>query len=212
MNILILAVVLFFIGILFIFFFFFAGKKKSKKNKPGVLPGAKELVEGKKEAEAENILNKYRKANEECEKLRIEVDSIKDKELAVRQELERVNIWIEKDKNLQDDARKEIFNLKEKIIKKDDDYERQFSLNLTLRKELNENKDKQAELEIKLREGEEKIKALETQNRGIREESLRQVEVIESYRKKDDETEWVSKKEYDMLKARLEKIMEADEK
>lgn len=213
MILLVLASILLVIAMVLLFFSFRKDPETRTKNGKASLsnvPGLKDATV-KKDGEDETLLAKLKKVKEECLRLENEAAEAKKKEAALAEELEKVKGWVDKDQSAQEGIKKEVFELQNKLSSKDQEYEREFSLNLTLNKDLRDYKER-LQLQEKINQDLlEKVRLLEAQNKGYKEELKLQVQALAEHKNKEKEAEWVSKKEYEALKARLEKIMEADD-
>lgn len=159
-----------------------------------------------KENEAGLLSEKLRKSREDCQRLQEELARTRSNEAALQEELNKVKGWLEKDKGQEDNSRKEIYELKEKLLKKDQEYEKEFALSLSLKKESNEYKQRADGLENINRQNSERIRVLEAQNNAYKEELKSQSQALEELKKKNEGSQWVSKKEYDDLKAQLGQV------
>lgn len=155
------------------------------------------------EAESEKLREKLKKLKEERQRLEEELSAAKKNEAEALDELGKIKSWIEKDKAQEESIKKELYALKEALVKKDEEYEKEFALNLSLKKEVNEYKQKCDMAENVNRENAQRLRILEAQNAAYKEELKAQSQVIVDLKKKGEDTQWVSKREYDELKAKL---------
>jgi len=149
--------------------------------------------------------------NEELDKSRAESAAVKNEleilkksESELKQELSRRKQWEERELTELEKVKKENAFLKEKLISKDKELEEEFSRNFNLDKELKEKKQKLELLEKDNRNMVETIRDLKAQISGYSREIEEQKKVIAELKKKTEESEWISKKEYNQLKRRLE--------
>lgn len=152
-----------------------------------------------RESETEKLSVKLKRIKEDYQKLEEELSQARDDSGAACEELNKVRAGIEKDKSSQENMKKEIYELKDKLVKKDQEYEKEFSLNLNLRKELGEYKQKSEILEKANREMAERLRILEAQNKAYQDELKNLNQEIVELKKKNEDSQWVSKKEYDQL-------------
>lgn len=143
-----------------------------------------------------NIKSEYKKLDEELSNEREAQAKLKD-------EVERLKVSLERDSGLEEKLRTENKELKEKLVAKGQEYEKEFGLNLNLNRELDEYKQKSAVLEQQRRQFEEKLNILEAQNKAYKEEVKRLNQEILELNKKSQESQWVSRKEYEDLQAKL---------
>lgn len=155
------------------------------------------------ESENEKLNVKWKKLKEEHKKLEEELAAAKGSEAALQEELQKIKSWIERDKVQEENIKKEFSALKDTLVKNDQKYEQEFSSNVSLKKELGEYKQKCEILENAHRQNSEKIRILEAQNTAYKEEQKSHFQIIAELKKKKEDIEWVSKKEYDELKAKL---------
>ena len=153
--------------------------------------------------ENEKALEKFKKLKEERQGLEDELAAAKKNGSQLTEELNKVKSWIEKDKAQEENTKKELYALKEALVKKDEEYEKEFALNLSLKKELGEYKQKCGALENLQRENTERLRISDAHLAAYKEELKAQNQVIAELKKKSHDTEWVSKKEYEELKAKL---------
>ncbi|TAN59261.1 hypothetical protein EPN16_07535 [bacterium] len=163
------------------------------------------------ESKAEELAVKLKAAREDIRKLQEDAALAKNSESAALAELSKFKLGTEKDASDQENRKKEIRELADKLLEKGREYEKEFSLNLSLNKELGGYKEKCERLESENRQQGEKLALLEGHVKAYKEELKKQAQLISELTKKNDEAQWVSKKEYEALQARLVKGKE-DEK
>ena len=197
----VLLLIIFFLTI-FSLFFLFGSKDTTQPKTESKKPDIKE-IKTSPEAEAETLRVKLRKLKEDNLALAEELKTAKNNEALAQEETEKVKGWLEKDRSLEESVKKELYELKEKLLKKDQEFDQEFSQSLTLKKELSEYKEKRESLEADNRENSEKLRVLEAQNANLREELKNLTRSLAEFKKEKQESQWVSKKEYDELKAKL---------
>ena len=175
-----------------------AGKGHSEPPVP-LAPAVTVLLE----SENEKLHVKWKKLKEEHKKLEEELAAAKGSEAALAEELQKTKSWIDRDKVQEESIKKELYAFKDTLVKKDQEYEKEFSSNVSLKKELGEYKQKCEMLDNAHRQNSEKIRILEAQNTAYKEEQKSHFQIIAELKKKNEDIEWVSKKEYDELKAKL---------
>lgn len=164
-----------------------------------------------REKETERLSAKLKKAKEDYQKIEEELSLAKKNEACREDELQKLKSWIEKEKGGDEANKKEMNELKEKLLRKDEEYEKEFSLNLNLKKELDEYREKAENLKAQNNDHAAGLRLQEAQIKAYREEVRNLTRLAEEFKKKDEDSQWVSKKEHDELKAKL-KEMENDRK
>ena len=152
------------------------------------------------EGQIDKLSAKLKKLKEDYQKLEEELASTKKSEALSLAELEKIKSWMEKEKTQEDAIKKELAELKERLVKKDQEYEKEFSSNLILKKDAFEYKQKYESADTLNRENSERLQILEAQNTAYKQESKAKAQLVAELKKKNDDTEWISKKEYDELK------------
>lgn len=179
---------------------------------PDTSAAGKEGIPGQPLAAPEELSVKLKAAREEIRKLQEDISLAKDSESAALTELRKLKLGMEKDASDQERRKEEIRELADKLLEKGREYEKEFSLNLSLNKELSEYKEKCERLESENRQQGEKLALLEGHVKACKEELKKQAQAISELTKKNDEAQWVSKKEYEALQVRLAKGKENDAK
>lgn len=153
--------------------------------------------------EIESLSQKLANIKSEYKKLDEELSNERDVQLKLKDEVERLKASLERDSGLEEKLRTENKELKEKLVSKGQEYEKEFGLNLNLVRELDEYKQKSDVLEQQRRQDEERLNILEAQNKAYKEEVKRLNHEIIDLNKKSQESQWVSRKEYEDLQAKL---------
>jgi|SRR3989338_371881 len=187
---------------IFLLFLILGSKDNVRPKMENKKPDLKE-IKISPQAEAETLRARLRKLKEDNQALEEELKTAKNNEALAGEETEKVKGWLEKDRSLEESLKKELSELKEKLLKKDQEFDEEFSRSLTLKKELSEYKQKRESLEMDNRENSEKLRILEAQNANLKEELKDLTRSLAEFKKEKQESQWVSKKEYDGLKARL---------
>lgn len=157
----------------------------------------------KRKDEIESLSQKLANIKTEYKKLEEDLAAEKDARLKLKDEVERLKASLERDNGLEEKLRTENKELKEKLVAKGQEYEKEFGLNINLTRELGEYKQKSAVLEQQRRQDEESLNILEAQNKAYKEEVRRLNHEIIDLNKKSQESQWVSRKEYEDLQAKL---------
>lgn len=185
-----------------------------KKNVPAEIkpqsksaPPAEDLkvVNFKQVEEIASLSEKLRNIKADYNKLELELCNTKKSESKAQEELKKANQWVEKQQASEGGVFKDNQLLKEQLVKKDQECEKEFSANLLLNKELKPLNEQLAALQKEKSLLEERIRVLEALNKSCNAELKKKDEELVILKKKNEETEWVSKKEYDKLKEQLEK-------
>ena len=192
-----------FISTIFLLFLILGSKDNAQPNTESKKPQLKEIKTSPDADEAEALRVKIRKLKEDNLALAEELKTAKNNEVLAREETIKIKGWLEKDRSLEESLKKELYELKEKLLKKDKEFDEEFSLSLILKKELSEYKQKRESLEADKRENSEKLRILEAQNANLKEELKDCTRSLAEFKKEKQESQWVSKKEYDELKAKL---------
>lgn len=202
----ILLVVLFFLTLALIAFIFASdgGPKEKQGVKAQIQLDNKPAIG--QDSEAAKLTAKLRKVKEDYARLEEELINAKKNEASSSEEIAKLKKGIEKDSSWEENTKNEIYELKDKLLKKDQDYEKEFSLNLNLKKELSAYKQKSESLESVNKEYVTNIMLLEAQVKACKEELSKQNQLIAELKKKSEDSQWVAKKEYDELKARLKEM------
>ena len=178
--------------------------KKAKVLKPEAnLPPISQENTARRKDEIESLSQKLANIKSEYKKLDEELSNERDVQLKLKDEVERLKASLERDSGLEEKLRTENKELKEKLVSKGQEYEKEFGLNLNLNRELGEYKQKSAVLEQQRRQDEERLNILEAQNKAYKEEVKRLNQEILELNKKSQESQWVSRKEYEDLRAKL---------
>lgn len=162
--------------------------------------------------ETERLSAKLKKAKEDYQRIEEESTLAKKNESAAGVELQKLKSWIEKEKGRDEADKKEMNELKEKLLKKDEEYEKEFSLNLNLKKELDEYREKAENLKAQNNDYAAGLRLQEAQIKAYREEVRNLTRLAEEFKKKNEDSQWVSKKEHDELKSRLKELENGKEK
>src|SRR3989339_1928348 len=192
-----------FISTIFLLFLILGSKDNAQPNTESKKPQLKEIKTSPDADEAEALRVKLRKLKEDNLALAEELKTAKNNEVLAREETIKTKGWLEKDRSLEESLKKELYELKEKLLKKDKEFDEEFSLSLIFKKELSEYKQKRESLEADKRENSEKLRILEAQNANLKEELKDCTRSLAEFKKEKQESQWVSKKEYDELKAKL---------
>ncbi len=157
----------------------------------------------KRKDEIEVLSQKLANIKSEYKKLEEELSAEREAQVRLKDEVERLKASLERDSGLEEKFRIENKELREKLVGKDQEYEKEFALNLNLNRELGEYKQKSAVLDQQRRLDEERLNILEAQNKAYKEEVKRLTQEVSELNKKSQESQWVSRKEYEDLMAKL---------
>jgi hypothetical protein len=144
------------------------------------------------------------KIRADYQNIKSELELAKKKESDLKEELERLKGWDNKEHTDLEKVKKENLQLKEELTNKEKEAEKEFAINLNLNKELREYKEKFVSLEKEKREMVDEARMLNAQISGLQKEVDRQNKIISEMKKKEQESEWISKREYNELKKELE--------
>ena len=158
---------------------------------------------GTRPAPTEVLSQKLANIKSEYKKLEDELTGARDAQAKLKDEVERLKASLERDSGLEEKFRIENKELRERLVSKDREYEKEFALNLNLNRELGEYKQKSPVLDQQRRLDEERLNILEAQNKAYKEEVKRLTQEVSELNKKSHESQWVSRKEYEDLQAKL---------
>ena len=161
---------------------------------------------GQQDSEIEKLTAKLRKSKEDCQRLEEELSQAKKNETAALEELRKLKSWLEKESGQDEADKNEMRELKEKLVKKDEEYEKEFSLNLNLKKELNEYKQKAENLQAQNNEYAATMRLQEAKIKAYVEEVKNLTQAAAELKMKDEDSQWVSRKDYDDLKNQLKEL------
>lgn len=176
--------------------------KKQKEFKPR--QDTRESVIPSLEDEINSLKIELEKAKTDYQNIQRELESTRKKESDLKGELEKIKTWDNKEHTELEKVKKENSQLREELINKEKEAEKEFAINLNLNKELKENKERLALLEKEKRDMVDEIRKLNAQIAGLQKELDRQNKVIWEMKKKEEESAWISKREYAALKKQLE--------
>lgn len=199
-----LLVLLSFLSIAGIVFILFSKDGEGKEIRPEK-NSPPDLI-SRQDEETERLSAKLKKAKEGYQRIEEELSLAKKNEADREDELQKLKSWIEKEKGRDEANKKEVNELKEKLLRKDEEYEKEFSLNLNLKKELDEYREKAENLKAQNNDYAAGLRLKEAQIKAYREEVRNLTQLAEEFKKKDEDSQWVSKKEHDELKAKLKEI------
>lgn len=155
------------------------------------------------DSDIEKVTVKLKKAKEDCRRLEEELSQAKKNETAALEELQKLKSWLEKESGQDEADKKEMRELKERLVKKDEEYEKEFSLNLNLKKELSEYKQKAENLNSQNNEYAATMRLQEAKIKAYVEQVNNLTQAAAELKMKDEDSQWVSRKDYDELKNRL---------
>lgn len=192
----------------------FGSPAKSDAKRPATKNGGKKTKEDKQDLEESKISGlenqiislkaELVRLSAEYVKAQDELEVTKKQGSDLREELSRQKEWYNREQAELGKVKKDNLVIKESLINKEKDLESEFSLNLNLNNELKEAKQRLESLEKENREMSDKIRTLEAQITGYNKEIERQNTIISEMKKKEQESEWISKSEYNELKGQLE--------
>lgn len=190
------------IATVFLLFLILGSKDNSQPKQEIKNPDNKE-IKAQAEDDFEALRMKLKKLKEDNLALADELKTAKSNEALAREEADKIKLWLTKDKSSDEALKKDLYELKEKLFKKDKEFDEEFSRGLALKKELGEYRQKSESLEADKRENSERLRVLEAQNANLKEEMKNLMRTLDEFKKEKQESQWVSKREYDELKARL---------
>lgn len=191
------------IATVFLLFLILGSRDNSQPKQENRIPDNKE-IKSQADDDSEALRIKLKKFKEDNLALADELKAARSNEALAREEADKIKLWLEKDKSSEEALKKDLYELKEKLLKKDKEFDEEFSRGLALKKELGEYKQKSDSLEADKRDNSERLRVLEAQNANLKEELKNLIRTLDEFKKEKQESQWVSKREYDELKARLD--------
>lgn len=167
---------------------------------------------GQHDGEIEKLSAKLKKAKEDYQKLEEELALAKKNESIAQEELAKLKSWFEKERSQEEANKKEMNELRQKLLENAQECEKEFSLNLNLKKELDEYREKSENLKAQNNDYAASLRLKEAQIKAYQEEVRNLTQLAAELKKKDEDSQWVSKKEHDELKSRLKELKNGKEK
>ncbi len=153
------------------------------------------------------------KAQADCANAQKEAETLKYKEAAYISALEKKEEWSAKSEEMVNKAKELSLSLKEKFIKKERELQDEFSKNVKLIQELRESNVKILTLENNNKSLDGEMQSLKAQierlNRGLKESALQiqtHAATIAAMQKKEAESEWISKADFNRLNEEYTKL------
>lgn len=168
-------------------------------------------------AQKEDALRMQRQINslrKELEKIRAENAALKKEteraqkgELDIKEQLLKEKDWIENDKARLENALEQLAQVQNKLIEKEKDLEKEFAKNVDLTKEVRDLTGKVQLFEVDNKEKSKEIVALHAQVDRYIQESKANLNSLNEFRRKQEESEFISKDEYNQLKKEYDKLL-----
>lgn len=128
----------------------------------------------------------------------------KDKSAQLQEKLSKEKEWLAKEEESLDKKDREMNELKQNLMKGENDFEREYSAKLRTEQQLKDLKVDQESLTKDNREQSLKIMRLESELDAYKKELSKLKKANEELSKKNDETQWVAKAQYDKLAQKLQ--------
>jgi len=187
-------------------------KKKIKRQLPQSQVSEDQRIVGL-ENKISSLQQELEKAGFENARAKKEAEDAKQKEAELEKELARRKEWVEKGQTDVEAAKERLPELEATVKEKEKRLEQEFSKNVLQGKELrhtqeeleasqNENKKKEDEITKLKRE----IEGKHNEIKGNIEEIRSQRNAVDELKKKQEQSEWISKDEYNKLKKRYEEL------
>ena len=192
------------------------GKKEKIKKTPSfpVSPDFyKEMVQ-KTEAQVMDLQKELEAARNEYAALKEKFDSAGSGEEKLKEEIQRREEWIKKSEEMLDKAKSENTELKNKFDLREKESQDEFAKNINLNRQLQEVNVKIQELNNVLKEQTEQIEIQKHKIEKHIQETKDQKDTINTFKKREQESEWVPKTEFNKLNEEytaMEKKMETNE-
>jgi len=149
---------------------------------------------------------------EKNHQLQSELKEAKSKISELEKNLNRQKKWQTHEKNTLERLKSQVAQLKDSLFKKNKELEKIFSENVKLNKKLQEQEKIISSLEKEIREKNDKILFLEEKEKEYTERIKKATLTINEFRKKEAESEWIAKSEYEALEEDLKSLEEELEK
>ncbi len=167
----------------------------------------------KLEAQITALKTDLNKMNLDYANLQKETELLKCKESSYVNALEKKEEWSAKDEEMLNKAKELSLSLKDKFVKKEQELQVEFSKNVKLTQELRESNEKILALENNNRGLDGEIQSFKAQierlNRGLKESTLlvqTHAATVAAMKKKDAESEWISKTDFNKLNEEYTKL------
>ncbi len=186
-------------------------KKEKSSKSSSLIEGQLLQLKDRKEfwrREAYSLKEKLKESEEKILNLEKELDASREEINQLERKLTQEKKWEEYNKNSVEKLKSQMAELKDSLFKKDKELEKIFSQNVSLNKKIKEQEKAISSLEEELREKNDKILLLENKEKEYLEKIKDASLTINEFKKKEAESEWIAKSEYEILKEELESLGE----
>ena len=179
------------------------GKSKPKK-KPVSAAGSpllsfQEQKIQKLEAEAQFLETELEKIRGEYTKEKQAFGTASERDAQLQEELSRRQEWIAKSEEMLTKAKEESLDLKKKFVAKEKELEQEFTKGVNLGREIDRFTSKLVSMDKDIKEKGDLIESQRHQIERLNKEIKEHLEAIAGYKKKEKESEWVPKAEFNKL-------------
>jgi elongation factor G len=164
------------------------------------------LEESKKEINS--LKEESKKSEKKYDKLHKEIDLAKKKEGELNRELSRHKDWVDKGQGTVEQVQGRLAQLQSEIARKEKELEGQFSKNVKLNREIKDKDDSIKSLEEKNKKMTDQIQVFSAKTDSYVQEIKQKTYNIAELKKKQEESGWVAKEEYDSLKDDFDRMKE----
>ena len=136
------------------------------------------------------------------------------REEQLKEELSRRDDWVAKSEEMLDKAKEEALDLKKKFVQKENELQQEFTKGVNLNREISRLSEKLVVMDRDIKDRADMIEAQKHQIERLSKEIKTHLESIATYKKKEKESEWVPKTEFNKLNEEftaLEKELEEKE-
>ncbi|MDD4909559.1 MAG: hypothetical protein PHR44_02600 [Candidatus Omnitrophica bacterium] len=180
------------------------GRKAKKQKKPGKeRPQPENSPALVPEYRARQLEEELNTAKADASAAKAELEALKKGYEDLKAESAQKEKWVSRDDSELEKTKKENILFKEKLVNKEKELEKEFSLNFNLDKGLKEKTQRLEASEKENKAMKDEIMALQAKVSGYQKETQEQKKIIEAAKKKEEQSEWISKKEYNELKQKL---------
>jgi len=192
-------------------FFSLASSKKEEGANSSLIEEQLLQLKDRKEfwkKKSHSLKERLKESEEKILTLQKELEDSQEKITQLEKRLAQERKWEEYNKNAVEKLKSQIAELKDSLFKKDKELEKIFSQNVSLNKKVKEQEKTISSLEKEIKEKNDRILLLENKEREylkkIKDASL----TINEFKKKEAESEWIAKSEYEALKEDLASLEE----
>jgi len=162
----------------------------------------------KSNGQIESLKDEVDKEKNECESMQNKFKAVNDREAGLKSEIQRQQEWINRGQDAIKQVQDKYSALQKKLLDKEKEVETAFSNNVKTNKDLKETQDLIKSLQDKNREMVDQVQAISAKADKYVQESKKHAYSVAELKKKQDESGWISKDEYDMLEEKYDRLQE----